>query len=578
MSVEPPPLGAAQAAPSFQLAIGQSSQAGKKEVNQDSLGVLVPEEPDLTYKGITAVIADGVSACENGKLASEVCVKSFLSDYYATPDSWSVRRSVEKVLLATNRWLYSQGSQPGSLASTLSALIVKSSTAHLFHIGDSRIWRLRGSTLEQLTQDHQWGTGRARYLSRALGIDLSLDIDYKSFPIHPGDTFVFTTDGVHDYLPWVALLEVLLTCPDLEHAAQAIVEEALKAGSPDNLSCQIVRFDQLPIRDEQEALQKLTELPFPPLLQPGMRLDGFRIVRELCASPKVQIYQAVDEESRETVVLKTPSPNFEDDPLYIDLFSHEEWVGSRLKSPHLMRVFKPKRARSCLYLVAEYIQGQTLRQWMDDHPQRTIPEVRQLVGQIAKGLLALHRLEMLHQDLNPNNVMLDRDGIVKLIDFGSVKVAGVEEIASPLNRLNLLGTRHYSAPEYFLGYAGTPRSDQFSLAVIAYELLTSRLPYGKTYGEGNITRLKYISARRFNPEVPIWMDKALAKALNLNPEHRYETLSEFLHDLNHPNPSFLRDQAPLIERSPLKFWQLAAIFSWVLNVAFVLWLIRLLQS
>lgn len=561
---------------SFQLAIGQCSKAGKKEPNQDCFGVLIPKEPDLTYKGIAAVIADGVSACEDGKLASETCVKSFLSDYYATPDSWSVRCSVEKVLLATNRWLYSQGSQPGSLASTLSALIVKSNTAYLFHVGDSRIWRLRDSTLKQLTQDHQWGTGKARYLSRALGIDLSLDIDYKSFPVHAGDAFVFTTDGVHDYLPRVVLLEVLLSCPDLERAAQAIVEAALKAGSPDNSSCQIVRFDQLPIRDEQEALQKLTALPFPPLLQPGMRLDGYRIARELCASPRVQIYQAIDEESQETVVLKTPSPNFEDDPIYIDLFSHEEWVGSRLKSPHLMRVFKPKR-RSCLYLVAEYIQGQTLRQWMDDHPQRTIPEVRQLVGQIAKGLSALHRLEMLHQDLNPSNVMLDRDGVVKLIDFGSVKVAGVAEIASQLKRLNLLGTRHYSAPEYFLGYAGTPRSDQFSLAVIAYELLTGQLPYGETYGEGNITRLKYTSARRFNPEVPVWMDKALAKALNLNPEHRYETLSEFLHDLNHPNPAFLSHQ-PLIERSPLKFWQLAAIFSWVLNAALVLWLIRLLQG
>ncbi|MFN3920624.1 MAG: serine/threonine protein kinase [Methylohalobius sp.] len=243
-----------------------------------------------------------------------------------------------------------------------------------------------------------------------------------------------------------------------------------------------------------------------------------------------------------------------------------------------MRVFKPKRARSCLYLIAEYIEGQTLRQWMDDHPKRTLPEVRQLVGQIGKGLLALHRLEMLHRDLNPNNVMLDRDGVVKLIDFGSVKIAGIEEIASPLKRLNLLGTRHYSAPEYFLGYAATPRSDQFSLAVIAYELLTGHLPYGEAYGEGNITRLKYTSARRFNPEVPVWMDKALAKALSLNPEYRYETLSEFLHDLNHPNPSFLRDQVPLIERSPLKFWQLAAIFAWVLNAAFVLWLIRLLQG
>ncbi len=579
VKLSPPLVGAAEAAPSFQLSIGQCSQAGNKESNQDSFGVLIPQEPDLTYKGIAAIIADGVSACEDGKVASETCVKSLLCDYYATADSWSVRHSVAKVLAATNRWLYSQGSQPGGLASTLSALIFKSNTAYLFHIGDSRIYRLRGGALEQLTQDHQWGTGRARYLSRALGIDLSLDIDHRTFPISLGDTFIFTTDGVHDYLPSSAMVEILHTHPDLDQAARTIVHQALAAGSPDNLTCQIVRFDRLPISDQHQVLQKLAELPFPPLLEPGMQLDGYRIVRELSASKRVQIYQALDQASGEMVVLKTPSPNFEDDPIFIDLFTHEEWVGSRLRSPHVMRVLKPQRQRSCLYLVAEYIAGQTLRQWMDDHPQRSFQQVRNLVGQIAKGLLAFHRLEMLHQDLKPANVMIDRDGIVKLIDFGSVKIAGVEEISSPPERIHLLGTKHYSAPEYFLGYAGTARSDQFSLAVIAYELLTGHLPYGEQYGEGNLTRLKYTSARHWNPDIPVWMDKALAKALQLDPDQRYATLSEFLHDLEHPNPRFLqRDRQPLIERNPIRFWQLAAALSWVLNLALLILLIRLLQS
>ncbi len=578
----PPLVSAASAAPSslakegVQLTLGQHSEAGRKAPNQDAFGVLLPEEPDLTYKGIAAVIADGVSTCEDGRLASETCVKSLLFDYYATFDSWSVKHAVEKVLAATNRWLYSQGSQPGSLASTLSALIVKSTTAHLFHLGDSRIYRLRGDTLEQLTQDHRWGKGPARYLSRALGIDLSLDIDYRTFPVATGDTFLFTTDGVHDWLPEASMVQILKSCPTLDQAAFEIVRQALAAGSTDNLTCQLVRFDRLPLPDVQEALQQLAELPFPPLLEPGMRLDGYRIVRELCASPRVQIYQAIDEETGEAVALKTPSPNFADDPIYIDLFAHEEWVGNRLNSPHVMQVKKPKRPRSCLYLVTEYIEGQTLRQWMDDHPKRSLHQVRALVEQIAKGLLAFHRLEMLHQDLKPANVMLDRDGIVKLIDFGSVKIAGLEEIASPLKRPPL-GTKQYAAPEYFLGYAATPTSDQFSLAAIAYELLTGHLPYGENYGEGNLTRLRYISARRFNPEIPIWMDKALEKALAVDPDRRYETLTEFLYDLNHPNPRFISDRQPLIERSPLRFWQGAALLGWVLSFALLLALIHLLQ-
>ncbi len=559
----------------FELNIGQHSEAGRKRENQDSFGIVIPEEPEITYKGIAAVVADGVSGCEDGKVASESCVKSLLMDYYATPDSWSVKRSVEKVLLATNRWLYGQGSQPGTLASTLSALVAKSNTAHLFHVGDSRIYRLRGGRLEQLTQDHSWGGGESQYLSRAMGIDLRLDIDYRAVPLEAGDLFVFTTDGVHEYVSAEAIVETLERHDDLSRAAYELVRQAYDAGSPDNLTCQIVHFARLPTPSEQEVLLKLAELPFPPLLEAGMKVDGYRIVREISASKRVQIYLAVDEESGEKVVLKTPSPNFEDDPIYIDLFSHEEWVGSRIQSPHVMKVFKPRRKRSFLYLVSEYIEGETLRQWMDEHPQRDFQQVRGLVDQMAKGLTAFHRLEMLHQDLKPDNVMIDPDGIVKLIDFGSVKIAGLEEISSPLERIQLLGTKHYAAPEYFLGYAGTHRSDQFSLAVIAYELLTGRLPYGEKYGEGNVTKVKYTSARRWNPDIPVWMDRALEKALSIDPEKRYDTLSEFVHDLEKPNPNFLqKDRQPLIERDPVAFWRAVALVSLAANALLLLrWLL-----
>jgi len=558
----------------FELEIGQYSETGRKRENQDSFGILIPDEPEITYKGIAAVIADGVSGCENGKMASESCVKSLLHDYYATPDSWSVKRSVEKVLLATNRWLHGQGSQPGTLASTLSALIVKSNTGHLFHIGDSRIYCLRRNRLEQLTQDHSWGSGENQYLSRAMGIDLRLDIDHRTLPIEPGDIFVFTTDGVHEFVPAEAIVEAIQSHDDLNTAAETLVRQAFEADSPDNLTCQIVRFNRLPVPTEQEVLLKLSELPFPPLLEAGMKLDGYRIVREISASKRVQIYQAIDENTGDPVVLKTPSPNFEDDPIYIDLFSHEEWVGSRIDSPQVMKVFKPRRRRAYLYLVSEYIEGETLRQWMDEHPERSFQQVRDLVSQIAKGLMAFHRLEMLHQDLKPANIMIDQSGILKLIDFGSVKIAGLEEISTPLERIHLLGTKHYAAPEYFLGYASNQRSDQFSLAVITYELLTGHLPYGEKYGEGNVTRIKFISARHWNPEIPLWMDRALEKALNVDPDKRYETLSEFLHDLEKPNPRFLQqDRQPLIERSPVAFWRTCALLSLAINIVL---LVRLL--
>lgn len=177
--------------PTTLLSIGQHTDRGIKDENQDSFGVLLPTEQVLNHKGIVAVIADGVSGCDQGKLASESSVRSLLADYYCTPDSWTVKTSVQKVLLATNRWMYGQGTtsqlEHRGLATTLSALVVKSSTVHLFHVGDTRIYRIRDGELMQCTKDHRvWLSEEKNYLTRAMGIDLHLDIDYRNFFIRKG--------------------------------------------------------------------------------------------------------------------------------------------------------------------------------------------------------------------------------------------------------------------------------------------------------------------------------------------------------------------------------------------------------
>ncbi len=561
----------------YQLDTGFYTETGHKQENQDSAGINFPKDHSaLTYKGIAIAIADGVSACDDGKAASRCCLTSLLTDYYATSDSWTVKKSVENVLLATNRWLYAQGTGQGSqgktMASTLSAVIVKSVTAHLVHIGDSRIYRLCSGQLEQLTKDHSWGKNGQQYLLRAMGIDLGFQLDYKTVAIETGDTFILTTDGVHDYINESSMSELIELASDLDSAAQKIVKLAYDNGSPDNLTCQIVRFNALPVPDENEVYRKLSELPFPPDLEPGMKMDGYLIKRDIHSSSRCQVYLAEDMDSGKTVVIKTPSVNYEDDPAYLELFRHEEWVGNRVKSPHVMKTLKPARDRKFLYHVVEYIEGGTLQQWMDDHPQPGIQEVRNLIGQIARGVTAFHRMEMLHQDLKPDNIMIDRYGTVKLIDFGSAKIAGIEEISSPIRRINILGTRHYSAAEYFLGYAGSQRSDQFSLAVIAYQMLVGKLPYGEKYGEGVVSRSEYISIRSFNPDIPIWVDKALEKALSIDPDKRYTALSEFIYDLSHPNSRFIQhDRQPLLERNPLGFWKALALLSLVTNIGLLVW-------
>ena len=561
----------------LKISSGQHSTAGIKDSNDDACGIRVPEAALLNARGVAAVIADGMSGSEAGKIAAEACVSGFLTDYFTTPESWSTETAGAKVLTALNRWLYGQGHRDyeteQAMVTTLSVLVIKSATAHLFHIGDTRIYRMRNGQIERLTRDHRVLIGADKnVLSRAMGIELHMEIDYRTVPVQPDDIFLLTTDGVHDFINDAVLAEYLYSNSlQPETASRLIVERALKSGSNDNVSCQVVKVDALPHRNEHEFYQQFSQQPFPPPLEPGMVLDGYKIVRELHASKRTQVYLAIDTGTDNRVILKTPSVNYADDAEYIDSFLHEEWAGRRVNNQHVLKVFEPHGRRQCLYYVTEFIDGWTLRQWMHDNPEPALEDVREIVQQIAAGLRAFHRLEMVHQDLKPENIMIDRNGTVKIIDFGSTRIAGIEEISTPLERNNMLGTRNYTAPEYLQGMKGDNISDIYSLGVITYELLTGKLPYGKQ--ELTLRRLgraRYHPAAQLNPDIPLWVDKTLEKAAAIDRRRRYALLSEYIHDLAHPNPSFIsRSAEPLIERNPLLVWKGVALSLFLLNLLFL---------
>lgn len=232
------------------------------------------------------------------------------------------------------------------------------------------------------------------------------------------------------------------------------------------------------------------------------------------------------------VIIKTPSIDLRGDPDYVERFLTEEWIARRIHSPHVLKAGRQERSRHYLYTVTEYIKGQTLSQWLRDNPQPKLEDVRNIIEQVAKGLRAFHRMEMLHQDLKPDNVMIDQNGTVKIIDFGSTRVAGLTEVMPAHEQDHLLGTALYTAPEYFLGEAGTPRSEQFSLGVLAYHML-------------DVER-----------EIPAWIDDTLKKAVHPSAHKRYDEISEFVYDLRRPNKAFLnKSRPPLLERNPVAFWQ-----------------------
>jgi serine/threonine protein kinase/serine/threonine protein phosphatase PrpC len=555
----------------LQISLGQYSDKGRKAANQDFHGALIPNEPLLSLKGIAIVIADGISSSDVSHIASESAVKSFLTDYYCTSESWSVKTSAQRVLAATNAWLHSQTrrsqyayDKDRGYVCTLSAMILKSTTAHIFHAGDCRIYRVAGNALEQLTDDHRViVSSKQTYLGRALGINPQIEIDYHAVAVEKGDVFLLATDGVYEYVsPRFVAGTISDNAADLDRAARIIVDDALRLGSPDNLTIQIVRIDDLPDGGASDVFGPPSELPLPPLLDARMLFDGYRIIREIHGSNRSHIYLAVDTDTQALVAIKIPSIDMRDDPAYLKRFMTEEWIARRIESPNVLKPCEHTRRRNFLYAAMEFIDGQTLSQWMIDNPKPDLETVRNIVEQIARGLRAFHRKEMLHQDLRPDNIMIDKTGTVKIIDFGSTKIAGIAEAAEPAGRDDILGTTQYAAPEYFLGNGGSPRSDMFSLGVISYQMLTGKLPYGsqiaKARTRSQVLKLRYNSALDDHREIPAWIDGALKTAVHPDPAKRYESLSEFTFDLRHPNSKYTdASSKPLIERNPNLFWKCA---------------------
>ena len=564
----------------LKIVVGQCSDRGLKKINQDFHGLYIPGEPLLSSKGIAIAIADGISSSAVSQVASEAAVTGFLEDYYCTPESWTVRKSVQRVLMATNSWLYSQTGQSQfrfnkekGYVCTFSALVLKSTTAYVFHIGDSRIYRVDSGRLVQLTDDHRtWISEEDSYLSRAMGVHRQLEGDHQCFTLEQGEVFMMATDGVYEFIDEQFVIATIKDYDhDLDQAAQMIVAEAQQRGSQDNLTIQIIKVKHLPFKNVEEVYQQLTQLPFPPILEARMKFDGYHIIREINGSNRSHVYLAIDIETQTEVIIKIPSVDLSNDAAYLERFLMEEWVARRINNPHVLKPCQPVRQKNYIYTVMEYIEGQTLSQWMLDHPVPDIEIVRDIVEQIAKGLRAFHRLQMLHQDLRPDNIMIDRTGTVKLIDFGAVRVEGIMEMNSPLQRFEVLGTTQFAAPEYFIGEPGTTRSDLFSLGVLAYQMLSGQLPYGtevaKAHNKVAQRKLSYHSLLNGQRRIPYWVDDTIKKAVHPEPLRRYQQLSEFLYDLRHPNPKFIyQSRPPLLERNPVVFWKGLSLVLIVINL------------
>ena len=569
------------------ISFGGYSDKGDKYENQDAFALKKNQGLDLELKGHVAVIADGVSSANCAAKASQMSVCHFINEYIATPETWSVKKSATKVISSLNNWLYAQqlvADEQGRLEqwfSTFTALVLKGERAHIFHIGDCQVVKINDDGYQALTKDHASLSGT---LNRALGAGEHIEIDMTSTPLTQNDTLMLSCDGVHHFVKAKQVQKILNENKNLEQASLAITQLAKAQGSQDNLTCLLIKIEQLPTQAFGQLVFNRKQQVIPPALGIGSKLDHYEIIDRLQESSRSHVYlakstlaknnlktgevtnglqkenkQVNEAAEQQLVVIKTPSLNFSDDESYLTGFIKEGWIGNKIAHPAIMNIYDDVPNGRFLYHACEYVEGQNLAEWSKDNPLADLVKVRDVVSQLVKALRVLQRHEIVHCDIKPDNFIIDSLGRIKLIDFGSSQMGSIESELTGQEKLGL-GTLNYSAPELFYGQDNSHKSELFSLAVLTYQLLTNRLPYkelnqiNEAPKQFHLWRYKPITTYR--KDLPRYIDAVLAKALSANPNQRYDHYSEFISSLNSCDISTdTKPNLPLIERDPVKFWQ-----------------------
>ena len=567
-SVSPP----ARAASALRVSLGHASAQGPRPRNEDFVGAATPEGEELEAKGMLLAVADGVGGHAHGREAAEQTVRSLLADYFSTPQTWSVDKSVDTVLAAVNRWLLGQSAKAreyAGMATTLTAVVLRGRRYHVAHVGDSRAYRWRAGELLRLTEDHTWAHPEFdNVLRRAIGLEARLLVDHDDGELAAGDRFVLATDGVWTTLGDAGIAAVLQAQPDAQRAADALAQGALRRGATDNATALVANVDALPADNLRDRLADSHRLPLPPRLKPGQAIDGLRVEEVLHESRVTLLYRVTRLSSGEALVLKTLRPEADDDEA-VSALVREEWLARRVPGKGFPRVCD--HARAHLYYLMSWHEGETLKASLARGHRY---EAHELVG-IGRALLrrvaVLHRLGIVHRDIKPDNVHIDRSGELRLLDLG-VAATDAEDLAE----INNPGTPSYMAPELFAGAQASESSDLYACGVTLYELLTRKYPYGEVEPFQHPRFAAPVPPTRYRPDTPEWLESVLLKACAREVHDRFETAEEFLLALERgaSRPLATRRRVPLLERNPRLALKIVAALSLALNVVLLYLLSR----
>ncbi|MGB8921135.1 MAG: bifunctional protein-serine/threonine kinase/phosphatase [Pseudomonas sp.] len=549
----------------LQLSFAEASATGPRAENQDALRLVTPAPALAASKGYLFAIADGVSQCADGGLAARSTLQALALDYYATPQTWSVAQALDRLLLAQNRWLQANGGgQP--LLTTVSALVLRGQRFTLAHVGDCRVYRWQADHLLRISQDHVWDQpGMQHVLKRALGLDQHLVLDFLDGELRADECFVLLSDGVWSSLGDTAIAAILRDQPDLDSAAQTLVNAAHLAGSQDNASALLVRVDAVGEASIGDALIHLQQWPLPPPLKTGQVFEGWQVQGIVGQSQQSLLYRVMDGQGRGWL-LKTLPARLADDPQAGQALLSEEWFLKRVAGRHFPEVHASSQRQHVYYVMREY-SGKTLAQVFQHSSPLPLVQWQDLAERLLRAVGLLHRRQILHRDIKPENLHLGDDGELRLLDFGLAYCPGLSQDTPA----TLPGTPSFIAPEAFRGEPPSAQQDLYAVGVSLYFLLTGHFPYGEIEAFQRPRFGVPVSASRYRPDLPDWVAQSLERGVAADPQQRFETAEEWLLVLEQGERRSLSVRPrPLLEREPLKVWRTMALIALLGNLVLLI--------
>ncbi len=547
----------------LQLRFAEFSASGPRPENQDALRLVTPVAALAASKGYLFALADGVSQCADGALAAQSTLQALALDYYSTPETWGVAQSLDRLLLAQNRWLLANG-----LLTTLSALVLRGRRFTLAHVGDCRAYRWQSGKLNRISEDHVWEQADMQHvLKRALGLDQYVVMDYLEGELCEGERLLLVSDGIWATLGDASIRSILTEQEDLDSAVRTLVSAAHLAGSQDNASALLIQVDGLGEDDLGDALLQLQQWPLPPALKPGQVFENWTVGNVLAQSRQSILYRAHDAHGLPWLIKTLPSARH-DEPGAGQGLLLEEWFLRRVAGRFFPEIHPLPERQHLYYAMREY-SGRTLAHLFSLSGPLPLAQWQDLATRLLRATGLLHRRNIIHRDIKPENLLLGDDGELRLLDFGLAFCPGL----SAVNAEDLPGTPSFIAPEAFNGAEPDPQQDLYAVGITLYYLLTGHYPHGEIEAFQHRRFGTPIPASRYRPDLPLWLSQSLDKAVQANPAQRYETAEQWQLELEQAEqrPVVTRPR-PLLEREPLKVWRTLALVSLLINLVGLIWL------